>query len=117
MSSMPRITPQTEAVIRVLLQHPTRAQYGRAIADEAGLASGTIHPILARLEQARLIESHWESDEESAAEPGRPRRRYYRFTEDGAERARLALAEAYARRKRLNATLLSPHANPQGTAS
>jgi DNA-binding PadR family transcriptional regulator len=28
------------------------------------------------------------------AEEGRPRRRYYRLTEDGAERARIALAQA-----------------------
>ncbi|MDG6100967.1 helix-turn-helix transcriptional regulator [Dactylosporangium aurantiacum] len=116
MSTLPRITPQTEAVIRVLLQHPTRPQYGRAVADEAGLATGTIHPILARLEQAGLIESFWESDEEVAADPGRPRRRYYRFTQDGAERARLALADAYAKR-RLNASLLSPRPDPLGSGT
>ena len=28
------------------------------------------------------------------AEEGRPRRRYYKLTEDGAERARIALAQA-----------------------
>ena len=39
------------------------------------------------------LESRWEDPAEHEA-AGRPRRRYYRFTPDGAERARLALEPA-----------------------
>ncbi|TYB36952.1 PadR family transcriptional regulator [Micromonospora sp. AP08] len=85
------MTPQTVDVLRALLAKPTKPKYGRELGQELGLKSGTLHPILARLEHAGLVESFWE---EPAAheDQGRPRRRYYRFTPDGAERARLALA-------------------------
>lgn len=85
----PRLTPQTIAALRVLLQTPSTPRYGLEIAREAGLATGTLHPILARLEQAGWVEKFWE---EPAEDAGRPRRRYYRFTPGGAEQARLALA-------------------------
>jgi PadR family transcriptional regulator PadR len=49
--------------------------YGYDIAKETGLRSGTIYPILARLEQAGIIRSDWETNE--AHDAGRPRRRYY----------------------------------------
>ncbi|WP_331732138.1 helix-turn-helix transcriptional regulator [Streptomyces sp. NBC_00989] len=90
------MTLQTQLVMRELLQNPTRAQYGLEVGSTVGLPSGTIHPILARLERAGIVESFWEAaDEHAQAEPSRPRRRYYKFTEDGAETARLALAAAY----------------------
>jgi DNA-binding PadR family transcriptional regulator len=66
--------------------------YGLQICAEAGLPSGTIHPILARLESLGWVESHWE-DIDTHTE-GRPRRRYYSLTTDGAELARGALARA-----------------------
>ena len=94
MSEMPRLTPQTVAVLRALLTEPTKARWGRDIGNETGLKSGTLHPILARLEQAGLVESNWE---EPAAheDQGRPRRRYYRFTPGGAQTAQIALAAAH----------------------
>lgn len=76
-----------------MLAEPTQEMYGLQICSEAGLPSGTIHPILARLEGLGWLESHWE-DHVSAHQEGRPRRRYYRLTTDGAERARIALARA-----------------------
>jgi PadR family transcriptional regulator, regulatory protein PadR len=75
-----------------MLAEPTRETYGLKICQDAGLPSGTIHPILARLERLGWAESRWE--EADPQEEGRPRRRYYRLTEDGAERARIALAQA-----------------------
>jgi PadR family transcriptional regulator, regulatory protein PadR len=86
------MTIPTQLVLRALLERPTREMYGLEICAAAGLASGTIHPILARLEGLGWLESRWE-DVDPAAE-GRPKRRYYRLSPDGAERARLALAEA-----------------------
>jgi len=86
------MTPQTQAVLRALLERPTHEQYGLQISKAAGLATGTIHPILARLEGLGWLDSRWE-DIDPAVE-GRPRRRYYRLSPSGAEQARLALAGA-----------------------
>ena len=69
--------------------------YGLQICRAAELPSGTIHPILARLEGIDWLESRWE--EADPRHEGRPRRRYYRLTPDGAERARLALAQAHTK--------------------
>ncbi|WP_234021864.1 MULTISPECIES: PadR family transcriptional regulator [unclassified Streptomyces] len=91
-----RMTMQTQLVLKELLQRPTEAQYGLTVGQAVGLQSGTIHPILARLQRAGILESYWEDpDEHAAADPPRPRRRYYKFTTDGAEQARLALAGAH----------------------
>lgn len=86
------MTLPTQLVLRTLLAKPAEELYGLQICAEAGLPSGTIHPILARLEGLGWVESRWE-DIDSRAE-GRPRRRYYKMTGDGAERARAALARA-----------------------
>ncbi|WP_318783049.1 PadR family transcriptional regulator [Plantactinospora soyae] len=87
-----RMTMPTQAVLRGLLEHPTREMYGLQVCEAAGLPSGTVHPILARLEGLGWLESRWE--EVNPAEAGRPRRRYYRLSPDGAEQARHALANA-----------------------
>ena len=88
----PRMTIPTQLVLRALLAEPTREMYGLQICAAAGMPSGTIHPILARLQGLGWLESRWE--DAVPQEEGRPRRRYHRLTEDGAERARIALAQA-----------------------
>ena len=88
----PRMTLPTQLVLRALLADSTQEMYGLQLCQAAGLPSGTIHPILARFEGLGWLESYWE--DVSPQEEGRPRRRYYRLTEDGAERARIALAQA-----------------------
>jgi DNA-binding PadR family transcriptional regulator len=67
-------------------------EIGRA----AGLPSGTVHPILARLETVGWLTSRWE-DIDPRTE-GRPARRYDRLTPDGLELPRAALARAYTAR-------------------
>ncbi len=88
----PRMTITVQLVLRAMLAEPTQEMYGLEICTAAGLPSGTIHPVLARLEGLGWLESRWE--DAVPAEEGRPRRRYYKLTEDGAERARIALAQA-----------------------
>ncbi len=88
----PRMTIPTQLVLRALLTDPGRELYGIEIGEAAGLRSGTVHPILARLEGVGWLESRWEDVDPSDA--GRPARRYYRLTSSGAERARDALARA-----------------------
>ncbi|MEV7908199.1 PadR family transcriptional regulator [Streptomyces anulatus] len=86
------MTLPTQLVLRAMLDAPAREMYGLEICAAAGLPSGTIHPVLARLEGIRWLESRWAEAE--PYERSGPRRRYYRLTPDGAERARVALAQA-----------------------
>lgn len=88
----PRMTIPTQLVLRALLAEPTQEMYGLEICSAAGLPSGTIHPILSRFEGLGWLESRWE--DVVPQDEGRPRRRYYKLTEEGAERARIALAQA-----------------------
>jgi DNA-binding PadR family transcriptional regulator len=90
----PRMTLQMQLVLRALLDEPARHRYGLELCEATGLPSGTIYPILSRLEQIRWVESSWE-DPATHEAAGRPRRRYYLLTSDGAERARHALAASY----------------------
>ncbi|MGH3936297.1 MAG: PadR family transcriptional regulator [Pseudonocardiaceae bacterium] len=87
------MTLSTQLVLRVLLAEPTQEMYGLQICRNAGLPSGTIHPILARLEGCGWLESRWE-DIDPVTE-GRPRRRYYRLSGKGAECARTELARVH----------------------
>ena len=90
MSRPPRMTMATQLVLRALLADPTAELYGSEIGDAAGLMSGTVHPILARLESAGWVESRWEDVDPQVA--GRPARRYYRITGEGVQLARAELA-------------------------
>jgi PadR family transcriptional regulator PadR len=100
-----RMTIPTQLVLRVLLADAEGERYGYEIGEAAGLASGTVHPILARLEGARWVESRWEDVDSRIA--GRPARRYYRLTADGAQSAADALARARPRR-----AWLAPQTSP-----
>jgi PadR family transcriptional regulator PadR len=90
MGAGPRMTLPTQRVLQAMLARPTHEMYGLELSRVAGLASGTIHPILARLESVGWLESRWEDLD--PCEEGRPRRRYYRLTPEGAQRALAALA-------------------------
>jgi DNA-binding PadR family transcriptional regulator len=84
-----RLTHPT-ALVLVALARCTR--HGFDLLDETGLQSGTVYPILRRLESAGLVRSRWEAVQR-ARDEGRPPRRYYELTGAGAE----ALQEALAR--------------------
>ncbi len=102
----PRMTLPTQLVLRALLADPTREMYGLEIGEAAELVSGTVHPILARLEGCGWLESRWE--EVDPKREGRPRRRYYRLTPDGAELARTALAQVHTPRALVNRLITRP---------
>jgi DNA-binding PadR family transcriptional regulator len=65
--------------------------YGYAIRKATGLESGTIYPILARLEKHGWVASGWETVD--AAHAGRPARRFYVLTPLGAKSARDMLGQ------------------------
>lgn len=102
----PRMTIPTQLVLGVLLADPAEERYGYEIGEAAGLASGTVHPILARLEGAGWLESRWEDIDSRAA--GRPARRYYRLTADGTQVAHDALTRA----RRSRRPWLAPQPSP-----
>ena len=101
-----RITAPTRAVLEAFLQDPEEDLYGLQIGAIAGLPSGTVHPILARLEGLAWVTSGWEDADPSQLR--RPRRRFYRLTAVGLARATAALAAADERRNRLLARRPNP---------
>lgn len=91
--SSPRMTGPTQQVLREFLADPAAEMYGLELCKAVELAPGTVHPILYRFEEIGWLESRFEEIDPSDA--GRPRRRYYRLTPDGAELARDALARVH----------------------
>lgn len=113
-SGSPRMTGPTTAVLGVLLEHPDEVHYGLAIGTLTALPSGTVHPILARLEGLGWVRSEWEDIDPS--DLGRPRRRLYRLTDHGLACAAAALTRAETQRARLGARGLGT-VRPQGATS
>ncbi|HEX5146256.1 MAG TPA: PadR family transcriptional regulator [Conexibacter sp.] len=101
------MTSQTLALLAVLMSDPAREWYGFEAGDVAGIKSGTLYPALARLERARWLSSHWEEVDPRVA--GRPRRRLYRLTQDGAAFAREELDAQVARLTIRTPKTLRPH--------
>ena len=94
---MPRITYPTAIV---LLAVSRGVRHGFDIMDASGLPSGTVYPILRRLEDAGMLRSKWEAAT-TARDDGRPPRRYYQITGAGSR----ALNDAIARFPGLLGTL------------
>jgi DNA-binding PadR family transcriptional regulator len=84
-----RVTPATLDVLEALMG-PDEELYGLKIARNSGRKTGSVYPILARLEEAGWVESCWEREERG--ERG-PRRRFYRLSPDGLAGARALLTE------------------------
>ena len=97
-TSEPRITGPTLKVLGALLLSGHVELSGAEISRATKLASGTLYPILFRLERAGWLESRWEGGDPKTL--GRPRRRFYRVTPLGERNARAAvkdLAPAFGR--------------------
>ncbi len=82
-----RITRSTSLVLIALARG---LRHGFDILDATDLPSGTVYPILRRLEDAGCVRSHWEPVERARAER-RPPRRYYELTGAGRDVAAEAL--------------------------
>ena len=87
------MTYQTALVLEALA---AGRHYGFDIMDATDLPSGTIYPILRRLDDEGLVRSRWER-ETVARKEQRPPRRYYELTTTGEAK----LAEARARYRAL----------------
>ncbi len=97
------MTLSTQLVLQAMLTDPGTEMYGLQICQAVELPSGTIHPILARLEGCGWLESRWEDIDPE--KEGRPRRRYYRLSSEGVEHASAALARARTSRVQLSRLL------------
>jgi PadR family transcriptional regulator PadR len=75
---------QTLRVLEAFLENPTDELSGADVQKRGNLASGTLYPILLRLESAGWFISRWETVDPSSV--GRPRRRLYRLTPGGLRR-------------------------------
>ncbi len=84
------MTVPLERVLRAFLDDPTAPRYGYDLMKAASLQSGTLYPLLARLEHQRLVASAWETPQHEGQRP----RKYYRLTSEGIRVARLELAQA-----------------------
>ena len=109
-----KLTGPLERVLRVLVAEPTMPHYGYDLMKATRLPSGTLYPMLARLQQEGLIDSQWEDPRPDAG--GRPPRKYYRLTAEGARVVRLELASASSRRGRTRHIAPRPAHGTPGSA-
>ena len=79
MSPRVNLTYPTALVLQALARG---FHYGFDIMDATGLPSGTVYPILRRLDREGLLRSAWEKPEAAQREQ-RPPRRYYDITSAG----------------------------------
>jgi len=84
------ITPKMARVLKVFLETPHQPRYGFEIMRLTGLASGSLYPMLARLEQAGWLAKGRENIDPRTA--GRPARVNYTLTGSAAVAARHQLA-------------------------
>jgi PadR family transcriptional regulator, regulatory protein PadR len=84
-----RVTDATLDVLEVLL-HGVGDLYGLKIAKAAGRPTGSVFPILAKLEGCGWVTSEWETGDPATRGP---RRRFYQLSPDGLVQARQLLVQ------------------------
>jgi PadR family transcriptional regulator PadR len=85
----PRLTQQSLTLLSAFFGTQPFELSGADIARTTRLKSGTMYPILARLEEAGYLAGKWEEGDPNILR--RPRRRYYHITADGEMAFREAL--------------------------
>jgi len=93
MSSNVRMSGPTLRVLKLFLDDPRRAVAGSEISKTTKVGSGTLYPLLIRLEGAGWLSSSWEAIDPAVER--RPRRRYYSITALGQNEANRAFAELH----------------------
>jgi len=87
------LSKSSAKVITAFLKDPTQEQYGFGLMGSTGVGSGSLYPLLDRLERIGWVEVHDEVIDEVAE--GRPKRRLYRLTGAGQREGRRAVANFY----------------------
>jgi PadR family transcriptional regulator PadR len=88
-----RSSRQTLDILEALLTSPSQWHHGYAISRQTSVPSGTLYPILMRLDKLGWLETKWEE----SVPQGRPPRHLYRLTGNGREWAREELRSAQQR--------------------
>lgn len=78
------LSPHARTVLAVLLDARGQWSHGYELARVAGVKSGTLYPLLIRLEAQGHLEAEWQQPTEG----GRPPRHAYRLTASGVKLAR-----------------------------
>lgn len=84
MSRTRALSPHARTVLSVLLDARGQWSHGYELARMAEVKSGTLYPLLIRLEAQGYLEAEWQQPSEG----GRPPRHAYRLTASGVELAR-----------------------------
>ena len=80
------------ALLAALLEAARSWSHGYELASLTGIQSGTLYPLLIRLEAQGYLEAEWQQP----AAGGRPPRHAYRLTAAGVQLARMQAVEADA---------------------
>jgi PadR family transcriptional regulator, regulatory protein PadR len=89
-----RLSGPTLRVLKLMLAGPRDKRSGFEISRDLNIGSGTLYPLLARLEKAGWLKSEWENV--NPTEVKRPRRRFYFLTGVGYTKALAALNDLQA---------------------
>lgn len=73
------LSPTARNVLAILLEAGEDWSHGYALGRAAGIPSGTLYPLLIRLEEQEHLEAQWQPP----SGPGRPARHAYRLSAAG----------------------------------
>lgn len=88
-----KLSQHSKIVLAEMLRGGAEWFYGYDLIQQTGVRSGTLYPMLIRLERRGYLEAIWLDP----AEPGRPPRHAYRLTQAGRELAKANLPADAAR--------------------
>lgn len=86
-----KLSLQALRILHFLYQNPGQDSCGADLTKKLDISSGTMYPILLKLEAKGFVSSKWETEDASLL--GRPRKRLYSITGAGTKAAQDALAE------------------------
>lgn len=89
MRELKRVTEPTLRVIEVLVSAVGSSTWGLEIVRLTNLKSGTVYPILERLEELGWVYSEWESNSERSG----PRRKLYKLATEALQPATVLLEQ------------------------
>ena len=78
------LSPQARTILAILADSGSRGLHGYDLCRRGAVKSGTLYPLLIRLEEQGYLEAQWQAP----AQAGRPPRHAYRLTATGRALAR-----------------------------
>lgn len=78
------LSPMARQLLAILADAADHWSHGYELCRQAGIKSGSLYPLLIRLESQGYLEAQWQP----SAEAGRPPRHAYRLTATGRQLAR-----------------------------